>query len=198
MPIPKRIRSKVPDCHHGPTNSFTVSSPIGEIIITSCPRGVHGICQSNDLTDDNFQPDYSMRVEKLQQQWDDNGYTYKPAITCINWLKVYFENVNNIKNTEEPSICFTSYKPDSFNVKVWQTLTIDVPVSSTISYGDLAAKTGNSRAARAVGMAMKRNPFQLLVPCHRVIQSGGCVGNYCSGQRNKVKLWLLMHEGATL
>lgn len=42
---------------------------------------------------------------------------------------------------------------------------------------------------------MARNPFQLIVPCHRVVKSGGKVGKYSSGCRNSVKVWLLQHEG---
>jgi methylated-DNA-[protein]-cysteine S-methyltransferase len=41
---------------------------------------------------------------------------------------------------------------------------------------------------------MRRNPFQLIVPCHRVIRSNGVMGNYGGGERNTVKFWLLKHE----
>lgn len=57
---------------------------------------------------------------------------------------------------------------------------------------------GNARACRAVGMAMRNNQISLIMPCHRVIQSGGKVGNYSGGQKNKIKEWLLKHEGAEI
>jgi len=50
-------------------------------------------------------------------------------------------------------------------------------------------------ASRAVGAAMKSNPFQLMVPCHRVINSGSKMGAYSGSRRNKTKEWLLKHEG---
>ena len=47
---------------------------------------------------------------------------------------------------------------------------------------------------RAVGSAMKNNPLSLIVPCHRVVKATG-LGLYHGGKRQKVKLWLLNHEG---
>lgn len=41
---------------------------------------------------------------------------------------------------------------------------------------------------------MRLNPFHLLIPCHRVVKSGGQIGAYCGGKRNNVKQWLLDYE----
>ena len=90
-----------------------------------------------------------------------------------------------------PSIISTN---DSFQENVWRTLLNHVHYGQTITYGQLAALAGNKRSARAVGTAMRRNPFQLIVPCHRVIRSNGDMGNYAGGERNNVKIWLLKHE----
>ena len=54
----------------------------------------------------------------------------------------------------------------------------------------------NTGAARAVGAAMKNNPVCLLVPCHRVVRADG-MGKYSGGRCQKVKQWLLKHEGHT-
>ena len=52
-----------------------------------------------------------------------------------------------------------------------------IPYGSTASYGELAGRVGNPRAARAVGQAMRRNPLPPIIPCHRVVGSdGGLVG----------------------
>jgi methylated-DNA-[protein]-cysteine S-methyltransferase len=56
-----------------------------------------------------------------------------------------------------------------------------IPYGGTISYGELAAKAGSPRAARAVGTCMARNTAPLLVPCHRVVRSGGQIGPYGVG-----------------
>lgn len=80
----------------------------------------------------------------------------------------------------------------TFDLSVLKTL-LRVPSGSWVSYGELAQLSGRAGAARAVGGAMRRNPFPLMVPCHRVLPSTGRVGNY-SGGGPSVKTWLLAHE----
>lgn len=65
---------------------------------------------------------------------------------------------------------------------------------TTMSYGDLAAKAGSPNAARAVGTAMARNRISLLIPCHRVVASGGKIGGYSAPQGLKLKERLLKLE----
>jgi methylated-DNA-[protein]-cysteine S-methyltransferase len=70
----------------------------------------------------------------------------------------------------------------------------EVPRGQTVSYGELAARAGNPRAARAVGSACARNPVPIVVPCHRVLPGTGRLGNYAGGpERKRVLLDL---EGA--
>jgi methylated-DNA-[protein]-cysteine S-methyltransferase len=71
-----------------------------------------------------------------------------------------------------------------------------VPYGQTVSYKDLAERTGHPRASRAVGTAMATNPIPIVVPCHRVLRTGGALGGYGGGLDTKV--WLLRHEGALL
>jgi methylated-DNA-[protein]-cysteine S-methyltransferase len=71
-----------------------------------------------------------------------------------------------------------------------------IPPGQVLSYAALAAEAGNPRAARAAGTAMATNPIPLLVPCHRVVPSGGGVGHYGGG--TELKRWLLRLEGAPL
>jgi methylated-DNA-[protein]-cysteine S-methyltransferase len=56
-----------------------------------------------------------------------------------------------------------------------------IPYGGTMSYGELAAKAGSPRAARAVGTCMARNKAPLLIPCHRVVRSSGQIGPYGVG-----------------
>jgi methylated-DNA-[protein]-cysteine S-methyltransferase len=72
----------------------------------------------------------------------------------------------------------------------------EVPYGETVSYKDLAERTGNPRASRAVGSAMATNPIPIVVPCHRVLRTGGALGGYGGGLGTKV--WLLQLEGALL
>ena len=69
-----------------------------------------------------------------------------------------------------------------------------VGYGETASYGDLAARTGAS--ARAVGQACASNPFPIIVPCHRVLPTGGALGYYSAGDGPATKAWLLKHERA--
>lgn len=71
-----------------------------------------------------------------------------------------------------------------------------VPFGETVSYRDLAERTGKPGASRAVGSAMATNPIPIVVPCHRVLRTGGALGGYGGGLDTKV--WLLRHEGALL
>ncbi len=53
-----------------------------------------------------------------------------------------------------------------------------IPCGQVLSYGEVAEKVGNEKASRAVGTACGKNPFPLLVPCHRVIASDGSLGGF--------------------
>ena len=71
-----------------------------------------------------------------------------------------------------------------------------VPFGHTVTYGELAARAGRPRAARAVGSAMATNPVAVLVPCHRVVPGAGGIGRYGGGV--DAKAFLLRLEGATV
>ncbi|MBC5823732.1 MAG: methylated-DNA--[protein]-cysteine S-methyltransferase [Candidatus Eremiobacteraeota bacterium] len=71
-----------------------------------------------------------------------------------------------------------------------------VPYGATTSYASLARRIGNSNAARAVGGALGRNPICIIVPCHRVLRTGGDLGGYAGGL--PIKRALLRLEGAAL
>lgn len=70
-----------------------------------------------------------------------------------------------------------------------------VPAGQALSYGELAARSGRPGAARAVGQVMAANPWPLVVPCHRVLASGGRLGGFGPGP--EMKRWLLELEGFT-
>ena len=75
-------------------------------------------------------------------------------------------------------------------------LVLEIPCGVTISYGALAARLGDPKASRAVGLANGRNPISIIVPCHRVIGANGNLTGYGGGLDRKE--WLLRHEGALL
>ena len=70
-----------------------------------------------------------------------------------------------------------------------------IPRGEMVTYGDLAKTVGRAGAARAVGTVMKKNPFPMIVPCHRVVRSGG-LGGFSTQGGVGTKKWLLELEGA--
>jgi methylated-DNA-[protein]-cysteine S-methyltransferase len=72
----------------------------------------------------------------------------------------------------------------------------DIAPGQTRSYGEVAALCGDRHAARAVGQAMARNPFPIIVPCHRVLAAGGRSGGFSARGGVGTKLRLLAIEGA--
>ncbi len=68
-----------------------------------------------------------------------------------------------------------------------------IPYGWVSTYGRLAAKIGSPHAARAVGTALARNPFPIIIPCHRTIRADGTLGGYQGGV--KLKRRLLEREG---
>jgi methylated-DNA-[protein]-cysteine S-methyltransferase len=63
-----------------------------------------------------------------------------------------------------------------------------IPYGRVSTYGRLAKKIGNRGAARVVGTALARNPFPLIIPCHRTIRSNGALGGFQGGVRLKRRL----------
>ena len=106
---------------------------------------------------------------------------------CIRQLNEYFHGSRlnfNLKLDMQGS---------PFQLKVWNEL-LTVPYGTTISYSELAGRTGNVKAFRAVGGANGHNPVSVIVPCHRIIGSNGRLVGYRGGLKRKK--WLLEHEHA--
>jgi methylated-DNA-[protein]-cysteine S-methyltransferase len=74
--------------------------------------------------------------------------------------------------------------------------TARIPFGETRTYRDMAAAAGNPLAVRAAGNALGHNPIPIVVPCHRVLRTGGSIGGYTGGLDRKIKL--LATEGIEL
>ncbi len=125
---------------------------------------------------------FPMTDEQVVESTSDEP-VFKDA---IDYLKRYFNG--------EPVSWAGKPIPDGsdFYRKVWAA-TAEIPFGETISYGELARRAGNQKAARAAGSAMANNPLSILVPCHRVIAADGSLGGFGGGL--EMKRWLLRHEG---
>jgi methylated-DNA-[protein]-cysteine S-methyltransferase len=146
---------------------YSYKSPVGNLKISTTDKAVSGLSFSN---------------KKIAQPKKINPVLKQ----CIKELDAYFAGKLN-KFTVPLDLEGTD-----FQKKVWHQLT-KIPHGTTLSYGEVAKKIKNPKAARAVGLANNKNNIAIIVPCHRVIGSNGKLVGYASGV-NKKK-WLLQHEG---
>ena len=79
--------------------------------------------------------------------------------------------------------------------KIYQKL-LEVPEGKITTYGELAKAVGIKNGHRVVGKIMNKNPFPVIIPCHRVVKSDGNVGGYAYGQ--DVKINMLLKEGVKI
>lgn len=94
-----------------------------------------------------------------------------------------------------PALPLAWERVSPFARKVLQTLFAEVGTGKTVTYGELATMAGRTGAARAVGGIMARNPWPLVVPCHRVLGANNRLHGF-SGAGLPMKAWLLTREGA--
>jgi AraC family transcriptional regulator of adaptative response/methylated-DNA-[protein]-cysteine methyltransferase len=152
----------------------TGASPLGPILLGVSARGVCGVFV---LLDQGI-PQALERLltlypgaEILEDQAAVAGYI--PRVSAF----LYGED-----DCRDLPIDMTSGTP--FQRRVWETLRA-IPRGETRTYGEVAEAIGHPRAARAVGTACGINPVSLLVPCHRVVASGGSLGGYGWGPERK-------------
>ena len=129
-----------------------------------------------------------MTVETKLSPFADNIETGDPGDLIPSALKLY-EATSSIKNLDPVILWGTP-----FQRKVWEEL-YRLPRGELITYGELAAKIGKPRAARAVGSAVGANHIAIVIPCHRVVGKNGPGG---FGGDLELKRKLLETEGLRL
>ena len=107
--------------------------------------------------------------------------------TAKRWLDRYFAQ-------EKPAISELPLRPigGEFRQGVWEIL-CEIPYGEVVTYGDIAKKMAvkmgkASMSSQAVGGAVGHNPISIIIPCHRVVGSGGSLTGYAGGVARKVKL----------
>lgn len=108
-------------------------------------------------------------------------------VATQSWLDRYFGG-EPVTVADAPPL---DARGTPFELRVWELLKT-IPIGLCMTYGELARRLGNPDGARAVGGASRRNPIGLIIPCHRVIGSGGNLTGYGGGLEKKE--WLLAHE----
>ena len=111
---------------------------------------------------------------------------------AADWLDAYFAG-------KKPDIRELSLAPQGsvFRQEVWKIL-CGIPYGSVMTYGEIAKKMAaqmgrETMSAQAVGGAVAHNPISVIIPCHRVVGTGGSLTGYAGGIDKKIKL--LEHEG---
>lgn len=104
------------------------------------------------------------------------------------WVRGYFRG----EVCDLPRLDLSSLT--EFAQKVSHALIQTTPHGERVTYRALAEFSGSPRASRAVGSVMTKNPFSLIVPCHRVIRTDGKIGNYSAAGGSETKEWLLNFE----
>jgi methylated-DNA-[protein]-cysteine S-methyltransferase len=99
------------------------------------------------------------------------------------------------ESAELSSVALDMQRVPPFHRRVYEVARTIAP-GTTLSYGEVAARLGAPGSARAVGQALGRNPFAIVVPCHRVLAAGGKVGGFSANGGIRTKLRLLSIEGA--
>ena len=143
------------------------------------PVGLLKISGTNDYISEVTFHDTSQKAE------GNKKHLPPMVINCVEQLIQYFNGERKI--FELP----LNQTGTPFQQDVWSILT-QIPFGKTISYLDLARKTGDAKATRAVANANGRNNIAIIVPCHRVIGSSGELTGYAGGLWRKK--WLLEME----
>lgn len=124
------------------------------------------------------------QIDKIPTSQSNNSVRKK----VLSRLKDYFTSAISFDEI------FLAANGTDFQRKVWLEL-MKIPLGETRTYGDIAKNIDSG--PRAVGNACRKNPIQIIIPCHRVVSVkdlGGYAGEI-NGRQLNIKRWLLSHEG---
>jgi methylated-DNA-[protein]-cysteine S-methyltransferase len=159
-----------------------VETPFGPYIVAATRKGLVAL---------SFERDGDLVVDMLARRLSPRIVHAPPRIDRIRReLDEYFEGKR--KRFEMP---LDWSLVTGFNRKVLEA-TARIPYGGVSTYADMARSAGSPRAARAAGNALHNNPIPIVVPCHRVLHSGGGLGGYGGGL--PMKKHLLKLEGVLL
>lgn len=176
------------------------NSPLGEILIIICKDSLTGLYFENqkefkDLEEKGeiknfYEKENSNDKEKINkiQEINKNKKISEDKIfsDTLRWLDIYFSGVEP-NFTPKLNLEGTEFRKD-----VWEIL-LEIPYGKTITYKDISEKliaSGKYKkmSNQAVGGAVACNPISLIIPCHRVVGTGGSLTGYAGGLHRKMKL----------
>ena len=159
----------------------SVDSPLGTLVVASTPRGLVRLAYTGSRSEDEVIEDLadrlSPRILEAPQRLDE----------VRRELEEYFEG-----SRDEFDLPIDWSLTRGFTSKVLRQ-TARIGFGKTSTYAEMASRAGSPRAVRAAGNALGANPIPVVVPCHRVLRSGGALGGYTGGPERKE--YLLRLEG---
>lgn len=154
----------------------TLATPIGPVTITGDERVLTGV-RIGSMIDAGA----SGSAEP------DHAPIGSPVAQAIQQMAEYFAGVR--QSFDLPLAPLVSARGEALRAAI-----ASIPYGETSNYGTLAK--AHDSGARAVGGACRRNPYPIIIPCHRVTSSNGAAENYSGGDGPVTKSWLIAHEQA--
>lgn len=146
--------------------------PFGKMIVASTHKGVCSIGFANDETS---------TVNDLRKKFPKAIFKNKAEASHSILLSAFTDDWSSLHSIK------LHLKGTNFQLKVWNAL-LNIPMGKLVTYGDIAKHINHPKACRAVGSAVGDNPVFFLIPCHRVIQASGKIGNYYWGRPIKTAI----------
>ena len=160
-----------------PVWQMPINTPLGSMTLVASEQGLCGAW----FDDQRYKPD----TQALP--WGPSVHWLRQAKTQ---LREYFAG-----QRQQFELALAPLSGSAFQQQVWRALQ-DIPFGRFTSYGEIAQHLKHPKGARAVGMAVGRNPWSVIVPCHRVVGANGALTGYAGGLNRKVDL--LQREGMLL
>ncbi|HTT30715.1 MAG TPA: methylated-DNA--[protein]-cysteine S-methyltransferase [Solirubrobacteraceae bacterium] len=162
----------------------TTDSPLGTLLLATTPRGLVRLAyvdhEDEDEVLEQLATKVSPRVLRVARRLDDPRRE----------LDQYFAG-----RREQFDLPLDWQLSRGFGRRVLEA-TARIPFGSTATYKQVAGEAGNARAYRAAGNALGSNPIPIIVPCHRILHSGGGLGGYTGGlDRKRVLLTVEGYSG---
>ena len=165
---------------------YFYKTPIGFLKLVISSKGVNKVEFAGESIEENEKPPSSKKDSTTTRSEDEI------LEKCVQWLDNYFAGTLDDHVNSLPPLDIQH--KSSFYHEIWRTLMNTQP-GETLSYSELAKRSGHPGTARATGQAVKSHHLPILIPCHRVVKSGGRdIGNYSGGEGPVTKQWLLDHE----
>lgn len=152
-------------------------SPFGEALFVTTPRGLAGLGWVE--AGEDLAAQRALALVDMQRRWPRANFLRDEGTTAPFVARVF--DAQRWRVDEPLKVVLIG---SDFEISVWQAL-LTLPLGSATTYADLARQIGKPKAPRAVGAAVGRNPISFVVPCHRVLGSGGKLTGYHWGLTRK-------------